>query len=355
LELLAFHYARSGQRERAATYLERAGDKARSEHAFSAAAEFYRELLKMQVHSDRDTKSACVREKLGEVLLVAAQYDEAVQVLAEAAETYRRTHDGEGEVRAVARLGHAHFRRGTATEGIRQLEPLLAKVEECGSEQVTPRTLMELEFALTHLYYSAERFRESLASAMRVAELARCTDDASMLAEAEVVRGVVLCALSSPTEGAPILEEGLKVGEQMGALRTRENGLQVLAGIYLIRGELEKGRTLLEQAISLAEAEEDRATLVIHLALLGRFCFVGGNWRQAHAHLVRAVEIARSIGPAWYTMLPLTQLGVLLEAQGEWEEAARWFEEVMAGTGSGRVARTIWPVSRPMATTLFLS
>jgi tetratricopeptide (TPR) repeat protein len=136
-----------------------------------------------------------------------------------------------------------------------------------------------------------------------------------------------------------VLEAALPVAERVGALRTRENALQVLAGAYLIQGELKKGRELLAQAIRLAEAEEDRAMLVVHLALLSRYCFVAGDWSQAHAHLARAMDIVRSIGPAFYTVLPLSQLGVLLEAEGDWEGASHCCAEVLTATGTGRVAR----------------
>jgi tetratricopeptide (TPR) repeat protein len=154
-----------------------------------------------------------------------------------------------------------------------------------------------------------------------------------------MARGILLCTLRSPADGACVLEGALPIAERVGAVRTRENALQVLAGVYLIQGELAKGRVLVEQAIRLAEAQEDRAMLVVHLAQLARYAFVAGDWLQAHTHLARAADIVRSIGPAWYTVLPLTQLGVLLEAEGDWEGASRYFEQVLSATESGRVAR----------------
>jgi eukaryotic-like serine/threonine-protein kinase len=339
VELLAYHYARGGQIEKAIVFLEQAGDKARSEHAYAASIEFYRDLLERLGQLGRAAERARTQEKLGEVLLVAGRYDEAIQVLEEAAETHQVGGDVEGEARTVAKLGHVHFRRGTAANGIHRLELVLDAIGVTGSEQVAPRTLLELAFGLTRLYYAAGRIEESLAGTQRMAELARRVDDASLQAEAELARGIVLCALNSPVEGARIIEASLPAAERTGAVRLREDALQVLAGIHLIQGELDGGRLLLEQAIALAEAHEDPATLVVHLALLARFCFVAGDWQQAHIHLSRAVDIARSIGPAWYTLLPLAQLGVLLQAEGDWEGALHTVDEILAGAGTGRVAR----------------
>lgn len=339
VELLAYHYARGGQSEQAIRYLELAGDRARAEHAYAAAGEHYLELLGHLDRVGRPADRARVQEKRGGVLLAAARYDEAIGALEEAVGLYRASQDLEGEVRVAALLGHAHFRRGTAAEGIRRLEPLLATADDQASGRITPRTVMEVDSALTHLYYAAGRFEESLACTERIAELARQTDDTAKRVEAELMRGIVLCALRSPTEGVRVLEAALPVAERADAVPIRENALQVLAGVYLIQGELAKGRGLLEQAIRLAEAEEDQAMLVVHLAQLARYSFVAGNWPEAHTHLARAVDIVRSIGPAWYTVLPLTQLGVLLEAEGDWEGALRYFEEVLSATESGRVAR----------------
>jgi predicted ATPase len=105
VEALAYHYARAGEPERAAVYLERAAERARRMQAHATAAGYERELVERLEGLGRHAAAAQARERLGLELTRTADYEEALAVLGRAARTYRDAGDLEGVARVAERVG----------------------------------------------------------------------------------------------------------------------------------------------------------------------------------------------------------------------------------------------------------
>jgi transcriptional regulator with XRE-family HTH domain len=136
VDVLAYHYARSDAAEKAALYLEQAGDRARARYAHAAAVGYYRELAERLDTLRRDRDAARAREKLGGVLTTLARYAAALPVLKQAADTYRRTGDLEGWARVAAQIGEVHTIAGRRKTGCTTSKPCWASLVAAW----TPRT-----------------------------------------------------------------------------------------------------------------------------------------------------------------------------------------------------------------------
>src|SRR6266568_2247161 len=79
--VLAYHYARSDEQDKAILYLERAGDAARARYAHAEAESAYREVIARLETLGRRAQAAAVYEKLGMMLALLANYDEALLTL----------------------------------------------------------------------------------------------------------------------------------------------------------------------------------------------------------------------------------------------------------------------------------
>src|SRR5205085_1618087 len=112
-EVLAYHYTRSGQADKAVPYLEQAGDQAWAQRAHGAAESHYREVVDRLEALGRTQEAVRVREKLGEVLYRAGRYEAAIEVLEPAAEALRAAGDWEGLGRVTVQLGWPHAMAGT--------------------------------------------------------------------------------------------------------------------------------------------------------------------------------------------------------------------------------------------------
>jgi tetratricopeptide (TPR) repeat protein len=324
VELLAFHYSRSEEQEKALRYLDQAGDRAAAQHAHAAAEGYYRELVERLDGLGRKLEGARAREKLGSVLRTVARYEAALEVLEQAVEVYRVAGDFEGVRRALAQVGQVHAVRGTAEDGVRRLR---AALEALGMDGPS-HGLAALYAALAHLYFASGRTAEQLAAAERAAELARTVGDERILADAETKRGLALLLLGRMKEAQRVLEEAIPLAEAVGDLDILRQVLTSVANVYGVRGELAQGRRYAERALEVAERRGDAAQVVfaaVNLAAVGYF--VAGDWVRARGHLERALALARQIGAPRVVAPPLVELGWLCLVEGSWDEASRYLEE----------------------------
>jgi predicted ATPase/DNA-binding XRE family transcriptional regulator len=174
VEQLAYHYTRAGDAARAVVYLERAGDRARAAQAHVAAQAYYAELAARLDDLGRPIEAARAREKLAEMLKLAARYDEALAAYAWAVDAYRAARDLEGLARATALLARMHVNRGTPEEGLACLRELSASLD---AGRLSTGALAEVYVALGVLNDNTGRYAEALAAAERGAVLAEAAGD----------------------------------------------------------------------------------------------------------------------------------------------------------------------------------
>jgi transposase/Tfp pilus assembly protein PilF len=291
-DTLAYHYARGGAQEKAAQFLEAAGDRARAQYAHGAAERQYRSALERYEGLERPQAVAGVREKLGAVLCTLARYEEALAVLEQAVEAYGATGDTEGAGRALAQIGRAHTLRGTPSAGLDRLQPLLPALQE----RAPSPALAALYTALAHLYYYSGRYGEELAAAEQAAAVARALHDERLLAAAAHLQGWALALVGRTAEGLRVLEEALALAEAVGDLTTLCDLLDTVGFLYTARGEFERGQALYERAVTVAERLDDPQSIAIAVGHRGVIACYVGQWEQARADFERGVSLSRQAG-----------------------------------------------------------
>src|SRR5262249_13934190 len=164
VELLAYHFARSEDQEKAIRYLERAGDRARERHAATAAAEYYRQVVdRLEKVGELSVQRARANEKLGSVLLSLARLDQALSRVKQAAETYGAAGDPEGQQRCLAYIGQTYAAWGRPQDGIGLLQPLM---DSLGGGSATP-SLAALQATLAQLFWVSGQKANLLEAAER--------------------------------------------------------------------------------------------------------------------------------------------------------------------------------------------
>jgi tetratricopeptide (TPR) repeat protein len=321
VELLAYHYGRSGEPEQAVRYLELAGDRAREQAAHGAAEEYYREVVARLDALGRAIDAARVREKLGAVLLTTAHYKQALSVLEEAAETLRLVGDLKAVARVVARIGNVHVAIGTLAEGVARLRPLLEQLAARGPSH----GLAALSHAQASLLFMHGQFREALSAALQAAEVARALGDVSLLAEAEVAHGWTLGLMGRDDEALPVLQEAGKLADAVGNLECCGTALTYAALILEQMGEFETARLYTARALIVGERLANPHLVADALIRLAAQAFFAGTWTQARAYIER-VEALPDRTP-WHDSAPLLELGRLELAEGAWKQAAAHLEE----------------------------
>jgi tetratricopeptide (TPR) repeat protein len=326
VELLAYHYSRSEVWEKAITYLERAGDRARAMYAHAEAEGYYRELVTRLDQAGLVREAAQTREKLGEVLRINARYSEALEVLERAIESYRATGNMEGIARTLAQIGLVHARRVTPQEGVRRVQALLA---ELGERTPSPG-LAALYGALAHLYFVSAQYDEQLAASRRAEDLARALQDDRMLADAQIRRAFALLQMGRIEDGLNVLEASSPLAKKARDLANLCSALAMLGSVYGLRGEVDRGMLFIQHGLDVAEQLGDPTHITYMLGHRGLARFILGNWHKAHQDLERAVAVGRRVGMSWAVMYPLLYLGRLYLAEGVTDAASECLEEGMA-------------------------
>jgi tetratricopeptide (TPR) repeat protein/transcriptional regulator with XRE-family HTH domain len=323
LELLAYHYARSGVQDKAVLYLERAGDHALAQRAHAAAEGYYQDVVTRLDGLGRAQDAAGAREKLGQVLFTMGRYDAALEELERAAATYRAIGKLERLGRIMAHIGRVHAARITGEEGVRRLQPLVESLEASGAAH----GLAMLCTALAHLFYSTSRFSEQLAAAERAVDLARAVGDDHVLAEAEGWSGRAFFQMGRDAEARQVLQEACQVAEAAGDLVSLRRALLTLVEVYRDGGELDMARLYVERALEVAQRQGDPAQIAFLTSHRGTIAIFTGHWDEARMDCERALAVSQQLGTSWVAPYAPLALGHLCMAEGQWEAASRYLEE----------------------------
>ena len=341
VELLAHHFARAGEREKAYRYLEQVGDRARAVCAYGEAETVYRELAAHLEQQGADDQVAGVRLKLGTMLMGLARYDEALDALEQARLTYSRTGDLEALGRTMAQQGIVYARAGRPAEGLARLRPLPSPLS---TSLLSQRTLAELHLALAKLCMVGAQYDEQLLAAERAANLARAVNDSTLLAQAEMRRGDALQALGRTEEAASTLEAVIPLAEAAGEQRSLCFALNDLAVSYRARGDFERDRLYTERALVVAERQGEPTMSAFVRHRLGVNAWCRGDWPAAKADLERALALSEQVGLHWAAAYPPLGMGMLLLAMGEEAPGLRHIETARARaerTGDRQVLRWV--------------
>ncbi len=352
VEALAYHFREAGDAARAAIYLEQAGDQAAARFADTAAAERYRHLVAcLEGLGGAEADLLRAREKLGIVLAWRlGQFGAALAVLDQAASMLRLAGDQAGMARVETLIAGIYGDRGPFPAGIARLQPIVATLESRGPSG----ELAKVYLRLANLHASNGQPDYALDYGSRGEKIARALSDQALLLWAltnhayvcimasradEALRAAQeAAALAGPEDDEPwgilawTLEERGETRGLMGALR---GPYHQLAWIHEERGEYEQGRQAAEHMLAIAEGARDPAGIITAMSRLGLDAFLSGDWVAGRAYLERGLALADEMGfrDGFNYTGPRVDLGRLLHAAGAWDEAAQYFEAVLAVSG----------------------
>jgi transcriptional regulator with XRE-family HTH domain/tetratricopeptide (TPR) repeat protein len=342
IELLAYHFSRAGDDDRAARYLEQAGDQAQERCALDAAQDHYQEAANRFDQLGLPLDAARAHHKLGLALrLEGRRYDEAVAALETAARTYEAAGDLESLACTAAEIGYTHHGRGTTDEGIQRLEEIRDRIEAHSVVETRRPGLAMLYAALAQLYLYAWLYPEHIAAVERTVALAREAGDDGILAVAELNQGMALLMIGRVAEGAAMLEQGRQLAVAVGRLAALVTTLSNVAAICLLAAEPEMALAYADQALVAAERVGDTGPLAFIHFLRGDALYYMGPWPQARDAFERGAVLGNQMEATATACYPLLGLGILALAQGELDTAWGYLEDGLRRAHDAMDARAV--------------
>ncbi|HEY7781328.1 MAG TPA: AAA family ATPase [Ktedonobacterales bacterium] len=312
-ELVADHFARAGDLDRAVVYLERAADRALAVYAYGDAERHDRELITYLDRLGRAAAATAAREHLAAVLMASARYDQAMAVLAEALEALRAAGDDEGMARVAAEVGQAHTLRGTPEEGIAWLRTESRALETRG---LSPAALASLYIALATLLNASNQNMAALAAATRGADLARAARANDLLVRAERRRGNALLLLGQIDEAINALDAAIPLAEAVGDLKILWGALNSLGAAYAARGDFGGTAHAYLRAFTMAERLGDPSAISFMWFSRGELAFAIGEWDDARVCFDAAANIIAPVTASRFAPYPPLGKGMLALARG---------------------------------------
>lgn len=328
---LARHFRAGGDIEQAVIYSMLAGDRAEGLFAYEDAERHFHTAVALTSgttwESDDRSVPARALARLGRVLHIGEKYDEALEILERAADSYRALGDRDNEVMLVAEIGWLHHSRRTDEQGIERIEPLISSLSAGPDSIQRDWGLASLNTAKARLLFGLRRYGDELEAAECACDAAARIGDTEVQAVAEARRGAALMTLGRREEAQTSLNRAIALAEANGNLGTMSVALDNLGEMAAERGDFLQARSNFERAVEVAEQTGLPGRMGWTLVKLGRILLLLGEWPQARTVLERALQLLEEDDrAALYPATFLAHLGAWTgrsrRAAGDLEEAA---------------------------------
>jgi adenylate cyclase len=279
VEVLALHYDRARERDRAMRYMIWAGDRARERFVNREAVEYYSRALQLSQHlAGYEAQRWQAVVGLGRVHQHMGEYEEALTYYQTALEDWTES-SPQARARVMLDLGQVCFERGELQATEEWLQQGLAQLDLAG----------ETFPGLRGQIYS---------------DLGWC----------QVRQGDL-------TTAREWLEKGLALVDGTEHYDVLSSIFNRLGGVHYFRSDWDRAVTCVERALELRERLGDDVGYARSLNNLGILKWFGGEWDSALLDYERAAELHARIGDVGGLSQSCTNLGVLHTDRGEWDEA----------------------------------
>jgi tetratricopeptide (TPR) repeat protein len=378
VERLAHHALRGAVWDKAVTYCQQAGARARDRAAFRETVASFEQALQAleHLHQHGDTRILAIELRLalggaltqlgeyrrhlallGEAEALARALDDRARlgrVLTEMAQVLRTTGDHDGAIAAgrqalklASALGdralqvQASHRLGQAYQAIgdfgRAAELLRRNVEAADRESGTPNSsvLIQSQAWLVFTLSALGAFAEGRRHGEEVLRLATLEGRGVTPIIVRGRLGHLYLAQGDLEHAIRILEQGLALCRAAGNRNTLRLIVAGLGYAYALQGRLTEGRALLEEGIS--ESIRTGGRRAVHWAWLSEVCRLAGCGEEAWQHARQALDLARQLKDRGDEALALHQLGTVqahasppdvVQSESDYQQALALAEEL---------------------------
>jgi tetratricopeptide (TPR) repeat protein len=299
VERLAHHALRGEVWDKAVTYGQQAGARARDRAAFREAVAAFEQALQAlaRLPEDGDTRGLAIdlRLALGGQLTVLGEYGRHLALLGEAEALARALDDRARLGRVLAQMARVLRLTGDhdgAMAAGRQALELAAALGDSALQAQASLNLGLAYWAIGDFGRAAELLRGSVEAADRESD--RPSTDDRIVSRAWLAR--TLSELGAFAEGRRHGEEALRLAMLEGRGNTPIVAHNRLGNLYLAQGDLEQAIRVLERGLALCRASGNRGQLRGVAAGLGYAYALQGRLAEGHALLEEAIEIGISTG-----------------------------------------------------------
>lgn len=288
LDLLAYHFDRSENRDKKRHYLLKAGESAQSRYANSAAIDYYQKLLPLLKVEEK----VPVLVQLGQVLELVGKWREARDTYESALRDALELKDPRLEARCRSAIGELRRKEGEYVDALQWLEGA-QKLHELVGDEAGQADVLHLSGTV-----NAQRGEFDRATALyeRSMAIRRQQGDKRKIASLLSNLGIIAWYREDLNTARRLYEESLAIRREIGDRWSIANSLNNLALLLSDHGEFATARGFLEECLAINRELGDRWAISNSLSSLADVALDQGDFTAARAFLVEGTAISRELG-----------------------------------------------------------
>jgi len=338
-EVLAHHYSRSENLDKAYQYLKLSGDKAQSSYSNWEAFRFYREAIdvlnKLAETEENRRRGIEVRLAMGGPIIVLAYPEDSLQILQEGERLSKELGDKRSLATFCAGIGICYTVRGDPLQAIEYSEKSFREAEKiedielmapigfdlCSSYNIAGEYLKIVEVAPKAIALFEETGRES--------EFFGGPFNFNIYSALCAFYGHAMGYLGNFAEGEALCEKALRFAHGIDSLYSLAYIEVLYSGLYAVKGDGKNAVEHSQNAVRYIEEGQMIPLLGVAWGILGWGYYFQGDLEAAQKHAEKALEIQRDAGIPFFLSLHYWLLGRVHLDLGDLENAQSCVEQAL--------------------------
>ncbi|GAC1511602.1 MAG: hypothetical protein NVS2B16_13260 [Chloroflexota bacterium] len=326
IDALAFHYRQSEDQEKAAIYLEQAGDRACSIYAYSAAINNYQEARRLvkQRGGNPDCLSR-LNQKLGDAHL-------SIGDLTSAQESFALAREQQSDPR---KLFDAWRKEGVAWEKLGDYDRALAAIDaaqEVGEDlpdgsELPAAVRAELDLDRAWVYTRQRAFDRAEQLALGVLERFQDNSRCVTLARASMLLGTVAMQQGALPTAENYVRQSLALAEHLENLKGIASCCGNMSQLKLRQGDYVQAEAYEQRNLTISEQIGDRYAVAMCWNNLGVIAYEQEQYGHAVDAYRRSLTIRNQIGDNWGIAVCLVNLAEIAEHRGDFVAAETHYQQ----------------------------
>jgi class 3 adenylate cyclase/tetratricopeptide (TPR) repeat protein len=318
LSVIAEHYEKAGDNDRAVAVLLEAGERALNLSAFDEAFRFFQRAQPL-IHPRQTRDLAHIHLKIGEAFYRSGEFADAVKSTEKALGLARELSSSIMLASCLGQLGQLYVDMGDYERAEKTLRQALPMARAAG---IPARpTLARVLYGLGNVHWRLGNLDNARACCEESRDIAREIGDTNTLLMALNRLGVVMGSLGSPSAEENYYRQALSLAVSVGNRERAAVALNNLGALADEKGNLAKAQGFYLQAIDMAREIGAQQSLSLYLINLGHSEIRLGQLEDAANHLREGLALAEHLGASPWAVTAVLFYARLFHARGETERA----------------------------------
>ncbi|GAF71859.1 unnamed protein product, partial [marine sediment metagenome] len=326
-EVLAHHYSRSENSEKAYQYMKLSGDKATQSHSPWEAFRLYKEAIHalnlLPDSEQRKRRSIEVRLSMLPSLNRLGYVEDTLDILQEGERLCRELGDEVSLARLTSFIGLAYTAQGNTIQARKYEETAFQAAERTDDIQLLTQTgfMLCVSYTMDGLYSEvvtvAPKIIAWIESSQREVEI-ETLGGSNAYSVLMAYYGVALGMKGDFEQGSAQCEKGLRFALQLNEPYTLSTVELQTGVLFLIKGESQKAAEHLESAIKYAEETQNYILLGLAWVLLGEAYGQLGELETARKYMEKGLKVYQDAGmPDIFAHITYGWLGIVQTDEGK--------------------------------------